>query len=298
MEFVVFRPGFDILSAGDCVSKSQVDEMFTKGSPAAIQAGVGGGIFIVASEEDPSPHLGDYVTQCLWVKFADDVPTGNIYYWNGDDWAEIFARPSYEEANVPIENLTAGEENEGKVVAIDSAGLGTAATILSLIADRTLSISKILASGNLGNVISIVEENGTQKAGWRQVADLLMEVRIPRTNIQPLVHRPTITAGTLLINGNFGDCFYVNMTEDVTAITFHPDSIEEGNGIQIRFHQSTANYYTLAADAWPAAVKWRDGIAPTIDVTQEHDTLVSILRLSAEDGETYLGVFSANFQSL
>jgi len=98
---------------------------------------------------------------------------------------------------------------------------------------------------------------------------------------------PTISAGALTLNLSTATLFYVSLNANVTSLTFsNPPASPKAYSFALQFVADG----TLRTIAWPAAVKWAGGTAPTMTSTSGKIDTFSFL--THDGGTTWFGFIS------
>lgn len=96
---------------------------------------------------------------------------------------------------------------------------------------------------------------------------------------------PASSAGVLTLDLETGNVFEVTLTEDVATLTLsNPPASGKAGALTLVLHQDAAVARTFA---WPAAVKWAGGTAPTVTATLGAIDVFTLLTL--DGGTTWYG---------
>lgn len=88
---------------------------------------------------------------------------------------------------------------------------------------------------------------------------------------------PAITAGVLTVDLALGTAFNVSRNADITSIVISNPASGKASAFTLFFTANGTGYTT----AWPASVKWANGVAPVFTTT---NTKVDIISFVTNDG--------------
>jgi len=98
------------------------------------------------------------------------------------------------------------------------------------------------------------------------------------TGLKETKTAPTISSGTLILNCALGNVFHVSLNADITTLTI---SNIPASGTAYALTLAFTADGTTRSVAWPASVKWIDGISPNLTITNGQ---VDIFVLTTWDG--------------
>lgn len=161
-------------------------------------------------------------------------------------------------------------------------GVGTALT------SGTLGQFASTTSAQLAGIMSDETGSGALVFGTSPTLTTPTLTRPTLTGERYTKTAPTISSGTLELDYSAGTVFYVDLNANITTLTISnwPSSGTFGR-ISVRFKADG----TARTIAWPAAVKWDGGTAPTMASTNGHVTWVHLV--TAEAGTAIDGLIGA-----
>jgi len=179
--------------------------------------------------------------------------TGSVKLWfdNGSAWEEIVVSNAATATVLQTARTINGVSFNGSAnitITVD-AGTLTGSTLDEGVVSSQLTSLGTLTSLTMGGTINAVDN----------------VISRPRfTDYAETYTTPTISAGTLALNIANGNVFRVSRNANISTVTISNPS---GTGNACSFtliFDANGTSYTIA---WPAAVKWPAGVAPTITTT-------------------------------
>jgi hypothetical protein len=179
--------------------------------------------------------------------------TGSVKLWfdNGSAWEEIVVSNAATATVLQTARTINGVSFNGSAnitITVD-AGTLTGSTLDEGVVSSQLTSLGTLTSLTMGGTINAVDN----------------VISRPRfTDYAETYTTPTISAGTLTLNIANGNVFRVSRNANISTVTISNPS---GTGNACSFtliFDANGTSYTIA---WPAAVKWPAGVAPTITTT-------------------------------
>lgn len=179
--------------------------------------------------------------------------TGSVKLWfdTGSAWEEIVVANAATATVLQTARTINGVSFNGSAnitITVD-AGTLTGSTLDEGVVSSQLTSLGTLTSLTMGGTISAVDN----------------VISRPRfTDYAETYTTPTISAGTLTLNIENGNVFRVSRNANISTVTISNPS---GTGNACSFtliFDANGTSYTIA---WPAAVKWPAGVAPTITTT-------------------------------
>ena len=179
--------------------------------------------------------------------------TGSVKLWfdNGSAWEEIVVSNAATATVLQTARTINGVSFNGSAnitITVD-AGTLTGSTLDEGVVSSQLTSLGTLTSLTMGGTINAVDN----------------VISRPRfTDYAETYTTPTISAGTLTLNIENGNVFRVSRNANISTVTISNPS---GTGNACSFtliFDANGTSYTIA---WPAAVKWPAGVAPTITTT-------------------------------
>lgn len=179
--------------------------------------------------------------------------TGSVKLWfdTGSAWEEIIVSNAATATVLQTARTINGVSFNGSADVTVTAAAGTlsGSTLAAGVTASSLTSVGTLTSLTMGGTVSAVDN----------------VISRPRfTDYAETYTTPTISAGTLTLNIENGNVFRVSRNANISTVTISNPS---GTGNACSFtliFDANGTSYTIA---WPAAVKWPAGVAPTITTT-------------------------------
>jgi hypothetical protein len=143
-----------------CISKSDV----MQGIQAAQPYTVGKIGFVIASDSAPDVITNPEQEFFLWIETVVDVPSGNIYYYNGTSWQlwTVVDGSKLTNSSVTVSKLSLTGGNALDIMQINAGATAVAyVPVLTAIVNNTVPLAK-LVGGGAGNFV-MVSVSGTNQ---------------------------------------------------------------------------------------------------------------------------------------
>ena len=179
--------------------------------------------------------------------------TGSVKLWfdTGSAWEEIVVANAATATVLQTARTINGVSFNGSanITITVNAGTLTGSTLDEGVVSSQLTSLGTLTSLTMGGTISAVDN----------------VISRPRfTDYAETYTTPTISAGTLTLNIENGNVFRVSRNANITTLTISNPPASGNAGSFTLIFDANGTSYTIA---WPAAVKWPAGVAPTITTT-------------------------------
>ena len=179
--------------------------------------------------------------------------TGSVKLWfdTGSAWEEIIVSNAATATVLQTARTINGVSFNGSADVTVTAAAGT------------LSGSTLAAGVTASSLTSVGTLTSLTMGGTVSAADNV--ISRPRfTDYAETYTTPTISAGTLTLNLENSNVFRVSRNANISTITISNPPASGNAGSFTLIFDANGTSYTIA---WPAAVKWPAGVAPTITTT-------------------------------
>lgn len=143
-------PGIDLLAVA-CISKADVAQAISNAKP---QEGIG---FVIVGDSSPDVTQAPELARFLWLETTLGVPTGDIFYYDGNSWESIitFSGQDILDGTITLDKLSVVGAAPYSIIQVNS--LGTDYQFISLInaiQNKSIPLDK-LVGGTVGNKVFV-----------------------------------------------------------------------------------------------------------------------------------------------